>query len=465
MRLRTFAAIAGRVAALAALAAGCVGPEPPTAPAVSGPAAVQPGDTAIFRFVATDRNGGNLTYLADWGDSTAEHWSAEVPAGETLERRHVYSGTGSRRVAARSRDQTGRESGWSEPLVVQLAYRGPLAPALPSGPASAYEDTFVTFSASAGHVAGDSVQLLFDWGDSTSDWSGFRPACAVIADSHAYASVGSYEVRVRGRDRLGNLGPWSEPAGLLVSAWPLEPPAGLTLRPASGTGVRLHWHGGRNSDSTVYRLWFRPFDGTFTLADSTAATSIYHDPIGWTGDYTVSAARDGGELFAADTLTTRPVATDTVKLYELNVRDPSGFGWDTAGGRGAARPVRDPGGAALVDCYFTDRGPGQSGPIYYLSSPHIGPEDPGGLIPEGQWRRTGLLQLFGNGQDPLPEYDSLLYSNLADVSTQELHVAVYTADGFYGLLRSMGASPDTGTVKLLAWFQPVRGLRLIRHEE
>jgi len=414
--------------------------------------------------VSTDRNGGNLSYLFDWGDSTAEHWSAEIAAGETLFRLHVYRDTGLRLVRARSRDETGLESDWSAGAAVRLAFRGPLVPAVPEGPATAYEDTFVRFTVSAGHVRAESVQFLFDWGDTLGKWTGFHAAGQVAADSHLFKTIGRYPVRARARDRAGNSSPWSDADTLAVVAWPLVRPMNVLLKASAGTNVRVRWQTDRNSDSTTYRLWFRPLGGVFYAVDSTLHNSIFHDPIGWTGDYTVSSVLGGVELFARETLTTIPVVTDTLLIYELNLRDPSGFGWNESTGLGSALAVRDSGNAPLADCYLTDMSPGQSGPIYYLASPHIGPEDPGGMMPEAAWRRSGLLQLFGNVQDPLPEYDSLLYSDFADASIPEVFIAVYTQGGHYGLIRSLGVTRDVGTLGVIAWFQKVPELRLIRHE-
>jgi hypothetical protein len=452
------------VLVLLAVVLGCVGPVPPAVPVVSGPGSGQPQDTLRFLCVSTDRNGGNLCYLFDWGDSTPEHWSAEIAAGDTLSRFHLYYGTGVRQVTVKCRDEGGLESDWSAPASVELAFRGPLAPDAPEGPGAAYEDTFVRFVTSATHVRAESVQFLFDWGDTIGQWTGFCAAGQAAADSHLYRATGGYLVRARARDRAGNVSPWSASESLTVTAWPLERPGAVTLRAASGTSVRLHWQTGRNSDSTTYRLWFRPLAGVFSVADSAHATSIFHDPIGWTGDYTISAVLGGEERFALETLSTAPVASDSVKLFELNVHDPSGLGWDTSG-YASAVPMRDSLSAGRADLYFTDLTPGSNGPIFYLASPHIGPDDPGEVIPDAPWRRSGLLQLFGNAQDPLPEYDSLLYSNLADVSMMETFVAVHTANGYYGLTRSPGVSADSSSLYVRSWFQRVRGLRLIRHAE
>jgi hypothetical protein len=240
----------------------------------------------------------------------------------------------------------------------------------------------------------------------------------------------------------------------------------LSLSASAGTQVKLRWNASRHDDSVDYRIWFRHLDSSrFRCVDSADHTSYVHEPLAQTGDYTVSARLDSAEEFAADTLSTIPVATDTIVLPELNRDSLAGYGWDASTRLGRRRTMRDSLRAGEAAFYFTDFAPGWSGPFYYLASPDLGPQDPGGVVPAGPWPSTGFFPLWGSNQDPLPEYDSLLYQDAVDIGSVRTDVAVHVADGYYALVATLGPDTGTGSVRVLSWCQAVRGLRLIRHYE
>lgn len=446
--------------------ASCGWPAEPTVPRVSGPSSSQPTETLVFRAVSVDRNCDNISYRFDWGDGAEPQWSPELAAGETMRVRHTYVETGRFEIRVRARDETGLESGTSDPLAVNVAWRGPFVAGRPEGTAMAWPDTVLHFNVVAGHVRAESVSVQFDWGDTLGTWGPWSPAGVRVADSHAYRRVGSYPVRARARDRSGSISPWSDTVLLQIGEFPLEPPMNLRLSAVAGVFVRLRWDRGRNGDATCYQVWFRRLDTTgFVCVESTALGTATHDPLGWTGEYTVSARRGREQLLSAETVSTTPVRTDTVVLHELNAPGLAGYGWDRGGGVGAAQTMLDTAAASLVDGYFTDFGGGTQGPYYYFASPHLGPSDPGGVVPSGNWRRTRFLGIWGNNQDPLPEYDSLLYQHSVDVAPLRTDVSVYLIEGNYALLSLVRPDRATGSVRAVTWFQLVPGLRLIRHRE
>ncbi len=442
----------------------CSGERPPGRPAAGGPTQGRPGDTLWFWATSFDTDGGDLSYLFDWGDGSSHEWSAELVAGDTFFRPHIYLDSGCYTVRVRARDRSRLESDWSSPLAVTVVMTGPYVTAAPQGPSSAYVDTVCWFSVVPGHVCGESVSVQFDWGDTLGAWSGFGSAGRVASDSHTYRQTRTFAVRARARDKSGSMSLWSEPLSVSVSGWPLEPPRNLALRATSGTNVRLRWTAGHNPGSVWYRVWFRPIGGVFGLADSTQKTSSYHDPIGRTGFYTVSSVFGSEERFAVETLSTVPVLTPTTLLYELNAGGESGYGWDTITGAGGTFSMADTTNARAVDFYFTDFAPDWTGPRFYFATPHLGPDDPGG-VPAGSWRRTGLLTLFGSVQQPLPEYDSLLYRDTVDATVMESYIAMFTRDGYYALVKNLGPDPERGTIRCVSWFQRVKGLRLIQHDD
>ena len=451
---------------LAFMLLGCRGQQPPTEPEWGGSEQGQPGETLEFWAVSRDANDGNLSYMFDWGDGSTRAWSAELTAGDTFTQKHIYNDAGRYVVQVRARDETRRESGWSESRAVIAGFAGPITPARPTGALYGYTDTALAFSANADHVRAESVSMQFDWGDTLGNWTGFVPASVAVSDSHVYRTAGNYAVRARARDRAGNTSPWSLPDTVVIGLRPLEPPRNLRLSASAGILVRLTWSTGRNDDSAQYRVWFRPVSsGRFGAVSLVAGTQAIHDPLGQTGEYTVSARLESSEVFGPDTLSTVPIYTDTMMLGELNTSMDAGCGWDSATGIGQLGSMKDTADAALIDAYLTDLTPGYLGPAYYLASPSFGPDDPGNVVPPGPWRSTGLLGILGSPQDPLPEYDSLYYQRLVDVSTFLANVAVHTQDGYYALLTTLGPDLNNGTTQAVSWFQSVRGLRLIQHPE
>jgi hypothetical protein len=251
---------------------------------------------------------------------------------------------------------------------------------------------------------------------------------------------------------------------VVIGLEPLGPPLNLRLSSVAGIQVRVRWDAGATGDSIRYAVWFRQFaDTEFVEVGEVAGRYLTHDPLGTTGWYTVSARRSTEEVFAAETLSTVPVFSDTVVVCELNADPASGYGWDSITGASRQGSMLDTTEAGLIDWYFTDLGPGYMGPAFYFASAEFGPEDPGGVVPSGPWRRSRLMGILGNVQDPLPEYDSLYYQRVVDVSSLQTDVAVYTPEGRYALVSAYGPNTNDGSIKVVSWFQPIPGLRLIQH--
>ncbi|MEO0074116.1 MAG: PKD domain-containing protein [candidate division WOR-3 bacterium] len=455
-----------RYGVIAMLFAGCVGQVPPTVPKLAGPRSGQPGETLWFAVQSQDRNRDNLSYLVDWGDGSIPVWTPEIAADESMTVWHLYGSIGEYGVKARCRDETGRESEWSSEIPVTIMFRGPLTPDRPSGPVTGYPDSMLVFSVQVEHVRGESVTVQFDWGGTLGSWSRPVPHGGTVVDSHRFRRTGTYAVRCRAGDRQGNMSPWSPGLVLNIEPRPVEPPRGLVLSAVNGLLVKLRWSTAGNDSSVRYVVWFRGvLDSGFVALDSVIRNSYVHEPMGNTGDYTVSAVRGDEHRFAPDTLSTVPVFSDTVVLFELNASGHAGYGWDSLTHVGRPRTMLDTASARSVACYFTDFARGHSGPYYYISSPHLGPSDPGGLVPPGNWLRTGLYPLWGNNQSPLPEYDSLLYQPVVEIGSLRTDMAVYRGDGRYALVSTFFPDTAAGTVRVVSWVQTVPALRLIAHRE
>ncbi|MGB9742361.1 MAG: PKD domain-containing protein [bacterium] len=442
------------------IVSGCVQERPPRTPVVGGPNAAQPGETLRWWAITTDPNHDHICYLFDWGDGSEPETSPEIRSGDTMFMCHCYPESGIYPVQVQARDEKGNRSERSMPVEVEVNFFGPLTPSKPAGPSVCYPDTALVFSTVVQHRFNLPVAVQFDFGDTVSSWTGFYPAGCTIAVAHTYHHRGRFLVRARAKDETGQTSPWSETTPVLIDFPPLKQPRDLRLNAQFGIFVRLRWDSGQNHDSVRYVVWFRQVDSTrFLLLDSTTSNSFVHDPLGTTGDYTVSARFRNNELFARETVSTIPVFTDTLLLSELNCQGDAGYGWDSIRYTGQTFSMRDSGSVAQCRFYLTDFSPESLSLNYFLASVHLGPEDPGGVVPAGTWHQTWLCTITGNSNAPLPEFDLQLYQDRLLLGTGTTEIAVYLPSDNYCLLRLFPGSSHR--FKLVSWYQPVPGLRLI----
>jgi outer membrane protein assembly factor BamB len=91
----------------------------------------------------------------------------------------------------------------------------PDAPAVLAGPDSCFTDTTYAFMTTTVDPDADSVQVRFDWGDSTlSDWKGWFPSGDTVALTHTWTDTGPRKVLAQARDEKSATSNWS--SGLTV---------------------------------------------------------------------------------------------------------------------------------------------------------------------------------------------------------------------------------------------------------
>ncbi len=449
--------------ALLSVIIGCNRERPPAIPYVGGPDRGQPGETLTFWAVSTDPNRDNIAYLFNWGDESEPIWSAELPSGETMFFKHIYQDTGRFGVTVQTRDEKGNESPLSDPFYLNIQFFGPITPLPPAGPRIAYPDTPLVFITRAGHIRSESVAIEFNWGDNSRTWTEFVPSGESVSLEHIYRAQGKYYITCRAKDRTGNLSPWSLPESILVDFPPLRPPENLRLAPVDGIFVHLSWEPGRNHTAVLYGIWWRPAGSeSFILLDTVNGLGYTHNPDGVTGDYTISARFRCEEVFARETISTLPVQTDTIILGELNTTGNAGYGWDLTTFLVNSCSMSDTNAIPFARFYLTDFSPESLNLIYFLASPHLGPDDPGGVVPPGNWHRTWFCNITGNTHLPLPEFDSAYYRNRVELLPGRTDIAVYLPEDYYALL-SLLPLPET-RMKVISYFQPCHGLRLIYPE-
>jgi outer membrane protein assembly factor BamB len=97
-------------------------------------------------------------------------------------------------------------------LVISSCKRNhtPDVPDVLAGPDSCFTDTAYTFMTTTTDLDGDSVQVRFDWGDSTlSDWKGWFASGDTISLSHAWSGVGTHDIKAQARDQKLANSNWS----------------------------------------------------------------------------------------------------------------------------------------------------------------------------------------------------------------------------------------------------------------
>ncbi len=241
-------------------------------------------------------------------------------------------------------------------------------------------------------------------------------------------------------------------------------PTNVTLEAATDSTVLIKWTAPSEGNPDNYIVSFKEVGGSWEDVDEPAgsATEYTHDPAGKTGDYMV-VAKFGSDEYESDEVTTIPEHTSALAVSELNAAGNSGYGWGRTDGTGATYSMTIAGNAASVDFYISDFAVGYDGPTYSVTSPDLGPSDPTNVVPAGGWRVNGISTNAVSEQGPLPAHITGNYVSYTDISTDPILLGVWTADDYFALVKASGVNLGSGTVQIEAWFQKIKGLRLIQH--
>jgi hypothetical protein len=244
------------------------------------------------------------------------------------------------------------------------------------------------------------------------------------------------------------------------------PPGNLQIAAATDSTVQLVWTTPAQGVPDSFLIYFCPVgESVFAIVGDTSANTYIHNPNGVTGRYQVSAVFAGREYKSVTILTTIPVHTEAENISELDGTGNAGYGWSRDAGFGRSYSMRDTTNTTKVDLYITDFTTG-SGLPYRIASPTMGPSDPSGVVPTGNWRKTGITDPLEDENALLPRIDSTRYFTYTTIPEAPLPAffGVWTAeDGHYALIKVNRVNSANATVEMESWFQLVPGLRLIRH--
>jgi hypothetical protein len=244
---------------------------------------------------------------------------------------------------------------------------------------------------------------------------------------------------------------------------------------ADNTGLQiiLNWDEPIDGQPDNFYVYFRAVNTTDWIEQAELAGDVLtytHDPTDLTGDYVV-AADFGGTEYESGILTTIPVHTASMVIYELEAAGNAGYGWGLSSDfTGTTYSMADDANAALVDLYitnFVDDPAGGPWPApWSIASPDLAPNDPGGsFVPVANWRQNWFSDPITDPQAALPNYGPTTFFNFTDdIQTDPTYIGVYLGtEEHYGLVMFSGVNPGAGTINIESWFQTVQGLRLVAH--
>jgi hypothetical protein len=240
-----------------------------------------------------------------------------------------------------------------------------------------------------------------------------------------------------------------------------------------GRAVLLAWEEPIEGVPHDYLIYFRELsEPDFQLEATVDGDSLQyiHNPSDRTGDYYV-AARFGGIEYNSDTMTSIPVHTDILTLFELNAGGNQGYGWAVAEDfMGSTYSMIESANAATVDFYITNfTDDSLNGPWsipWSTASPDTAPNDPGGgFVPQAEWRTTWFSDPLLDPQEILPNFAPTTYfKSTSNIQNDTTYIGIYLdTEGHYALAKFFGADTLAGTINVESWFQAVQGLRLITH--
>ena len=200
--------------------------ELPLPPTIEGPAQGVPWELITFTFTPNDD-----TWLqqlqVDWGlgDFDEDYWSYnEIYDNGPIQKSYMYLEEGEFTIRARTREvwYTGMGhtpyfiSDWAY-FTIEIMERPPETPEL-DGPTFTFAGQPVTFSAVSEDMDDSNIQYMFDWGNGEDSYwipKDGVPAGETCEASYTYDTAGTYNVRVKAKDDVGE-SDWSEPIELTV---------------------------------------------------------------------------------------------------------------------------------------------------------------------------------------------------------------------------------------------------------
>ena len=214
----------------------------------AGKVFVGSGDGTVYAF-------GEIQYLADangpyysfanisvqftgsvYGGEPGYQWYWELGDGSTSTLQHpthTYSSIGVYEVNLTVTDNLGQVA--TDDTVVSIDVPN-IPPEIPTidGPTTGKPTEFYEFVFSSSDQNDDRIRYYIDWGDdTTSGWIGLFDSGVPVTQNHTWATIGSYEVKVKAKDWHGAESSWSDPFEITINI------PELTVELKGGFGIRV----------------------------------------------------------------------------------------------------------------------------------------------------------------------------------------------------------------------------------
>jgi len=300
---------------------GCKRNRPPQIPIISAPSTGNTNVPVDFMISTTDPDKDEVAYQLSCGDGTRDTtWTAYFPSGQSVPITHNYSKPGNYSAMAKAKDTKEKESDWSNPHQISISSQAPNTPSLPSGPTNGRINVAYDFSTSTTDPDGDSVAYQFDWGDnSDTTWTQHYPGGQTISQSHTFTSIGTFNIKVKAKDKDNIESGWSSPLVITIAvnqapntpSTPNGPSSGYTNIPYTfsssatdpdgeniairfdwGNGVVSNWSNYVTSGTTISMSYSYPNAGTYYI--KAQAKDILGDTSAWSTPHTITINTPSG---------------------------------------------------------------------------------------------------------------------------------------------------------------------------
>lgn len=147
----------------------------------------------------------------------------------------------------------------------------PIKPTSIQGPIDMFVGETGSYETSSTDPDGDEIRYFIDWGDGTTFTSDFLPSGVMQSFEHKWTSKGSFDVKVKARDKYGKESSWSDPLSVNVDNNAPEKPQ-RPQGPVRGNYRDTHTYTTSSIDPDGHRIRY-----LFDWGDGSTTWSEYYD--------------------------------------------------------------------------------------------------------------------------------------------------------------------------------------------
>lgn len=252
-----------------------------------------------------------LLVTGDNADKAEIYYSVAVGNIVKLDFRNVDLGYGSKMQSLQMNLKSTTYEASSSPPGKPISMQGPV-------------DVFVgeigTYETSTIDPDGDKIRYVIDWGDGSTTNTDFMTSGVTLSIDHEWSSKGSFDVKVKARDKYGKESSWSDPLSVTVTNNAPEKPE-TPDGPARGSYKDTHTYTASTTDPDGHRIkyLFDWGDGSTTWSDyynSGQTASVNHK---WSTQSTYEIKVKAEDEFGEESEWSDPISVIIPKAKSLNL--------------------------------------------------------------------------------------------------------------------------------------------------